>query len=438
MCCLGTGLLLSSTTNAQTTAQPKSETQRIQELEKKILQAARYIEGLHRELQRIKRSAGIAPPPPVATRPPAGPQAPSQAPAPPPGQQHALRGSAPESPRERQRRRQAQQRLEEEERVSQDQEEPEPELQASFLKQANAVLIGQGRFEIEPSLSFRHTNRNTLIVRGIDLIENIFIGTNEVGRLKRNVLTNTYSLRYGLTNRIQLNLSIPIQRSWRQNTLSPSIQREVGEPTETTDSDGGLGDIVGGVSVHLFQEGEWLPDVIWTTSFKSDTGSSPFDVDSGTLATGTGFWGARTGFTLVKVSDPAVLFLSGGYFYHHKSDEVRGFDEVDPPDSIDVGFGLSYALNPFLSITTRFSSSFSEKTVVNGLDIDGSDRVTAALGLGVTYALSRTRSLDVSTEFGLTDDSPDFTVRVSMPISVSLPPFWQDWKTWRLSRIFRF
>ncbi len=349
-----------------------------------------------------------------------------------------MRGSAPESPVERKRRRQAQQRLEEEERVSQDQEEPEPELQASFLKQANAVLIRQGRFEVEPSLSFRHTNRNELIVRGIDLIENIFIGTNEVGRLKRNVLTHTYSIRYGLTDRIQLNLSIPIQRSWRQNTLDPAIQRTVGEATETTDSDGGLGDIAGGVSVHLFQEGEWLPDVIWTTSFKSDTGSSPFDVDSGTLATGTGFWGARTGFTLVKVSDPAVLFLSGGYFYHHKSDEVRGFDEVEPPDSIDAGFGLSYALNPFLSITTRFSSSYSEKTVVNGLDIDGSDRVTAALGLGVTYALSGTRSLDLSAEFGLTDDSPDFTVRVSMPISVSLPPFWQDWRTWRLSRIFRF
>ena len=56
VCCLGTGLLLSSTTNAQTTAQPKSETQRILELEKKIFQAARYIEGLHRELQKIKRS----------------------------------------------------------------------------------------------------------------------------------------------------------------------------------------------------------------------------------------------------------------------------------------------------------------------------------------------------------------------------------------------
>ncbi len=438
MCCLGTGLLLSSTTNAQTTAQPKSETQRIQDLEKKIFQAARYIEGLHRELQKIKRSAGIATPPAVATPPPARSQAPPQAPAPPPGQQHAMKGSAPESRAERQRRRKAQERLEEEERVSQDQEEPEPELQASFLKQANAVLIGQGRLEIEPSLAFRHTNRNELILRGIDLIENIFIGTNEVGRLKRSVLTNTYSIRYGLTNRIQLNLAIPFQRTWRQNTLSPSIQRQVGEPTEETSSDGGLGDISGGVSVHLFQEGEWLPDVIWTTSFKSDSGDSPFEVDSGSLASGTGFWGARTGFTLVKISDPAVLFLSGGYFYHRKSSDVRGFDEVDPPDAIDAGFGLSYALNPFLSITTRFASSFHEKTEVNGLEIDGSDRVTAALGLGVTYALSGTRSLDVSAEFGLTDDSPDFTVRVSMPISVSLPPFWQDWKTWRLSRIFRF
>jgi hypothetical protein len=199
-----------------------------------------------------------------------------------------------------------------------------------------------------------------------------------------------------------------------------------------------MGDISGGLSIHMLREGEWLPDVIFTANLKSDTGTSPFDVDSGSLATGTGFWGLRGGFTAVKVSDPAVLFLSAGYFYHHASDDVRGFKDVDPPDTIDWGCGLSYALNPFLSLTTRLGGGFTEKTEVNGLEIDGSDQVTATLGLGITYALSSRTSLDIMTEFGMTDDSPDFAIRVSTPISMVVPSFWEDWRDWRLSRLLRF
>jgi hypothetical protein len=282
--------------------------QRIQALERKIYQAARYIEGLHRELQMLKRAAGVATTPP--TRPGQAPAGPAPAPsgtAPPPGTQQAFRGRTPEpsSPAEAERKKAAE-KLEAEEAASREQERPD--LQAGFLRQANAVLIPKGRLEIDPSLTFRHTNRNQLQVRGLDLIENIFIGNMEVARLKRSVLTHAYSFRYGLTDRIQLNLTLPYQRSYRQAVLSPEVQREIGEDVENETSDGGLGDIQGGVSIHLLQEGEWFPDVILTTSLKSDTGTSPFDVDAGTLATGTGFWGLQTGFTIVKISDPAVLY----------------------------------------------------------------------------------------------------------------------------------
>jgi hypothetical protein len=325
--------------------------------------------------------------------------------------------------------------------VSQEQETLE--LQGAFLRQANAVLIPRGRFEITPALTFRHTNQNEMRVRGVDLIENIFVGTIEVGKLKRSVLTHSYSMRYGLTDRIQLNLTVPYQRSFRQEVLDPEVQRTPGEATETRTSGGGLGDIAGGVSIHLLREGDYLPDLIVTANLKSDTGTSPFDVNSDTLATGTGFWGLHTGFTLVKVTDPAVIFLSGGYFYHHASDDVKGFKEVDPPERFDLGFGLSYALNPFLSLSTSFSGGYAEKTAVTPLfdrerEIDGSDQVTASLGLGATYALSNKTSLDISAVFGLTDDSPDFAIQVSTPISFAMPRFWEDWKSWRLSRLLRF
>ena len=318
------------------------------------------------------------------------------------------------------------------------QDQQEPDLQSGFLRQAAAVLIPKGRLEIDPALTLRHTQRKQLAVRGLDLLDSIFIGEIEVSDLRVTSLVHSTSIRYGLTNRLQLNLTIPYSRVWRKLVLSPEVQRQIGEETETTTSDGGLGDIVAGISAHILREGDYLPDLIMTLSLKSDTGTSPFEVERGSLATGTGFWGLRVGFTTVKVSDPAVLYLSGSYFYHHARDDISGFREVDPPDSINLGFGVSYALNPYLSLTTRFNGGFTEKTEINGLEIDGSELTTASLGLGVTYAFSSKTSLDLSADFGLTEDTPDVVVRVSTPFGMWLPPFFENWKSWRLSRIFRF
>ena len=138
--------------------------------------------------------------------------------------------------------------------------------------------------------------------------------------------------------------------------------------------------------------------------------------------------------TIVKVSDPAVIFLSGGYFYHFK-DQAGRFGEVDPPDSIDWGVGMSYALNPFVSISTRFNSRYTEKTIINGFEIHGSDQTSATLGLGVTYGLSGSSALDVSANFGLTEDAPDFAIRMSIPYTLDLPRFWGNW---RLRNLLRF
>jgi hypothetical protein len=313
-------------------------------------------------------------------------------------------------------------------------EQEKPEVQAGFLREARAVLIGQGQFEMLPAVSFRHTNRNELLLRGIDIIENIFIGNIEVGRIKRSVVNASTSFRYGLTDRVQLSLRIPYQRAARQQLLEPEVQRQLGEPTEFKTTSGGLGDIEGGMSVHALRESRWIPDLILTASLKSDSGRSPFETDDGELSTGTGFWGLRGGATFVKVSDPAVLFLNGGYFYHHEKDRINGFRKVDPPDSYDFGVGFSYALNPFLSLTTRFSSTFTEKTEINGLEIDGSDQVQASLSFGVTYALGARTSVDIGADIGLTDDSPDFAVRVSTPMVFRVPSFAERWKPSWFSR----
>ena len=437
-------------TGAPTTAAPspvspsaatQANTQRLQVLEQRLYQAFRYIEGLSRELETVKAGGAAATPgaPPVTAAP--GPSITPGAAAPPPGTQHALRAPAPETPEARAKRRS---RLEEQEEVASEQERPE--LQPAFLRQARAVLIPKGRLELEPSLQFTHSDRNRIQLRGLDLVENIFIGTIELRRIRRNALTAAWSARYGLTDRVQLNLSIPYSYNYSQDILSPELQRELGEEVERNNSNGDLGDISFGVSVHALRESEYWPDVILSANFKSDTGTSPFDISQGQeIPTGTGFWGLRSGFTMVKVSDPAVIYLSGGYFYHHK-DDIDGdlvfgttrIKEVDPPDSFDWGVGISYAMNPYLSLTTSFSNRFVMKTAFDDTEIDGSDQTIASLNFGVTYAMGRRSSMDLQIGVGLTDDTPDFSVRLSTPMVFSVPQFWENWGNWRLSRLFRF
>ncbi|MFQ5515809.1 MAG: transporter [Myxococcota bacterium] len=403
-----------------------SSRERIELLEKKLYTALRYIDQIREELEELR---GDDPSAPLAERhsdlwyQPARPQY----------RYVASSTAVPDGPQP------AGPSLEEQEEAEVEQETPE--LQAAFLREARAVLLPRGKLEMTPGLSFTHTNRNDLLLRGVDLIENIFIGTIDVGRVKRNSLIASYALRYGLTNRFQLNLTVPYVRSSRQRLLEPEVQRQLGEPTEIESDDAGLGDIEGGLSYHLLREGEWLPDLIVSASFKSDTGTSPFEVGPNELATGTGFLGIRGGATIVKVSDPAVLFMNAGYFYHIKKDDVNGFKAVDPPDSIDFGLGFSYALNPFLSITTRFATSYSVKTkietAIGEAEIDGSDQVTASLSFGLTYALSQRSSLDISAGIGLTDDSPDFTLRAAMPMVFDVPTLWSD-AGLRLGRLWPF
>jgi hypothetical protein len=387
--------------------------QRIEGLEQRLDSALRQIDYLQAELDAMKRAGVSGATHALAT----GDQTlgPLQ-------RVQATQPSQPSVPPERAVR-------EEEERVSPDEEATD--IQAAALRRARAVLIGEGRLEFEPGLAFTHTDRNRLDVRGLDIVENVFIGQIEVRSVERDSLSPFVGVRYGVSERVQLDMTAPYVFSYDRTFLPPTVQRsdDLGEDVERTRSSYDLGDVTLGLSVHALREDGWLPDLILSSELKTTTGSSPFEVDIDESATGTGFWGASVGATMVKVSDPASVFVNASYFYHMKDNDVGGYDEVDPPDSYTFGAGFSYALNPFLSFTTRFQTRYTEKTRLNGISIDGTDQVTASLSFGAAYALGPNRALDFTVGVGLTDDSPDFLMTLSMPLrwNVGVPGFLRGW-----------
>jgi hypothetical protein len=67
------------------------------------------------------------------------------------------------------------------------------------------------------------------------------------------------------------------------------------------------------------------------------------------------------------------------------------------------------------------NQSFIDEFKVDSESIDGSDRVESILSLGASAILGRNVLLDGVVGVGLTDDSPDYAVSVSLPIRFSTP-----------------
>lgn len=454
---VGVSLALSAPAAAQAQAQSAPEKagaeasvpapgpeERIRDLERNLVQANQLIRQLARELQALKAETGVGGTAPGPTPGPRAAGQPKPGPATAPTAPGPRVAQAPQPPQQP-----ADPFVEEEEEIPEPTDRP-PEFTPAFLREARAVLIRRGLFEVDARLGFSHTDRNFISARGLDVLETIFIGDLRIGEVTRDSIRPSISFRYGVADRLQINASVPYRFQFSETNLPTQIVRlqgqdeegeliiEEGSSTDTTSA--GLGDVEFGFSYHLFRSRPFLPDTIFSVGVKSRTGDGPFDVGPGQAAEGTGFWGVRGGLTFVRVLDPASLFGSVSYFYHIPDDVTSGGTavEFDPADTFSLGAGIAYALNPFLSLTTQVNAGFTSEIRFDGVSVKGSSQRTAELSLGVAYGFGRNRSIDAAVSFGLTSESPDFGIAVSMPFTFAPPVPWSKWDFGPFGRLLSF
>jgi long-subunit fatty acid transport protein len=116
---------------------------------------------------------------------------------------------------------------------------------------------------------------------------------------------------------------------------------------------------------------------------------------------------------MVKNSDPVVLFSNLGYLYNFSTD-LNGVN-YEPGNTIEYALGVAYALNYNLAINGSFEHKLITETKVGNIGIPGSRLVIANFKTGLTYAFTNNLSLDVAVGTGLTEDSPDLSITVSLP-----------------------
>jgi hypothetical protein len=364
------------------------------ELERALQQRDAVIAELLQRVEELERAGAgrtVAPGAPVVEAPPAETPAPADT--------ASGEAPAPPEPEAAERRETAQTEAPAPGQFEIDQEAAERALDFTLVQQG-ALLLPAGRVEFSPSFAYtRRTGDFPIIVNG-------FLSEREV---RRNEFVPAVDLRVGLPFDSQLELGLPY------NIVDQSVADEVGGNAQQEDSNTGhaWGDLSVGLAKTVLRQKHWWPDVVVRLDWDTGTGERS-DND---VALDGGFQSLTGSFSLAERQDPLVFVAGASY------ETVFEDDDIDPGDTLSFSIGTFLAVTPKTSLSLVLNQSFINDLEVDGEGIDGSDRVQSVLSFGASAILARNVLLDGAVGVGLTDDSPDYSVSVALPIRFNLPAF---------------
>jgi hypothetical protein len=291
-----------------------------------------------------------------------------------------------------------------------------------IVAEQGGILIGQGSLIVEPALQYTHIESQRLDITGFTILPSLVVGLLQVQKVQRDILTPSMTFKYGILDPLEFDLKVPY--SFRKDSYNIGS----GEDTVNKDvSDSGIGDIEGTLLWQLASEKGARPDIIANLRVKSDTGKDPFEVATETiqgipvpedeLPNGSGFWAVEPSFTFVKTTDPAVLFMNLGYFWHIKRD-IDNVGDVDPSDSFNFSVGSSIALNDQFIISTAYEQKWFTEASINGVNQADTDVNIGSISFGGSYVLNDRSSFNISVSIGMTPDSPDTQLNLRYSVRV--------------------
>ena len=301
------------------------------------------------------------------------------------------------------------------------------------------VLSPKGRLTIEPSIGFSYSSVNRIAIEGFTILPALLVGVIDVVEADRDSYSARLSARYGITNRLEAELTgsyvyrddATRSREFLTGAVEDSIYKAQGQ---------GLGDLELGLRYQLRRRSPTSPFMVGNLRIKSDTGSDPFDTAttsslagqpkfSTELPTGSGFWSINPSLTFIYPTDPVVFFGNVGYLWTLEDDKgtsldaegnVRGFGKVDPGDAYRMSFGLGLGLNETSSFSISYSlDQFTKTQIQTAVDpeISGSDVTVGRLMIGYSLRLSDGTPINLAVGIGATDDAPDTDLTLRMPFS---------------------
>ena len=220
-----------------------------------------------------------------------------------------------------------------------------------------------------------------------------------------HIFTNSFTYDYGLLDNLTVGTRIPLV-----------VKYDTQDELNVYD----FGDIS---FTGRWQPFAYVPGKMSTTLFgtlTSKTGVSPYEIDINEQLS--------TGASLSKVLDPVVIFGSVSATYNLPVEglqQVRGarlLTNLDPGFGVSGSGGFAYSLSYDISLSISAQLSYTDETVLsfsNGDQAVAQDQMTGFLSLSLGTRVSDTTIVNTSLGIGLTEDAPDFSLGVSLPINFS-------------------
>lgn len=314
--------------------------------------------------------------------------------------------------------------------------------QIAVLGEQGNVITRAGQLSLETQLEYARADRNRALFRGIEVVESVLVGVFDINESRQDVITAAALARYGVTNRFEVGLRVPVVKRNDSSVLAPvqgSTNNDAAATIDNSASGSGLGDLEFSLRYQLTPARAGNAFLIGNLQVVAPTGSNPFDVRRDLTgralkaATGAGFWGVSPSVTAILPTDPAVLFGTLGYTHNFGANvnteipPVR-ITYVKPGDSVSASAGIGLSLNQRTSLNLGYAHTyaFGTRTRSELLDPERPDQEGMTtqrardlqLGrflFGVTYRVTDYASVNWSVELGATDDATDLRTVLRVP-----------------------
>lgn len=288
---------------------------------------------------------------------------------------------------------------------------PEPEEPArqrtqvqTFLR-SESVLLRPGEWQFDYGLVYSYSHA-TNVVAVTDGGGNIIGVAN--GRFRRRVLYSPFELRYGVADRVQAFVNLPV--GWANSEFSFT-------GFDQFDDRFGIGDTSFGFS-YLLKKSECggccccSPDVVVTFAATAPTS----DVDMALVvgppdaSLGQGYWALGANILFTQRCDPLLFFWGAGYRHLFE----RSFDGVrsQPGEQISYYFGAAFSVNECVTLTTSFLGMYISEQSLNGFSIDGTIQEPMRLRFSALLARGGNRLMEPFAEIGMTETAPNARIGI--------------------------
>jgi hypothetical protein len=269
-------------------------------------------------------------------------------------------------------------------------EEPE-DTSLQFLRESTVLLRpGQSQFDIGITYLLSESEFPILLTTG-----GVAAGVEHVDFRIRE-LTVPMQYRIGLLKRVQAFVGAEVGWSNAQVSINSN---------EAFQNDGGFGDVDFGATIQLVDGHAEKPHVLATVSATAPTGGDPFGAAVFLAPTapslGQGFWSVSGRVLCIHSYDPVVFFygVGGEQTFSRNFGEL----EIEPGTIWNYSFGVGFAVNDRVTLSTRFLGAYAEEVRINRERRFGTNFEPMTLRLAATISKPNKRLVEPFTEFGLTE-----------------------------------